>query len=104
MILFEIAVIDYLDDLVFELYDNEYVGFIESSEKFADKIIDFIYESIENFPARKTPKNLIFYGTNYMFYKSNSRTTWYIFFDKKDDNYLITNIINNNFEQVKFLV
>lgn len=103
MILFENEVVDYLDNLVFELYNKEYFGFIESSEIFADKIIDFINESIETFPAKKTPIQLYFYGTYYIFYKSNSRTTWYIFFDKKNDDYLITNIINNNFEEVKYL-
>ena len=37
MIYFENGVIDYLNNLVFELYDNEYFGFIESSEIFANK-------------------------------------------------------------------
>jgi hypothetical protein len=103
MIFFENEVIDYLNNLVFELYDNDYFGFIESSEIFTDKLIDFIFESIETFPAKKTPENIIYFGCYYIFYKSNQRTTWYIFFDKENENYLITNIINNNSEEVKFL-
>ena len=60
MILFENEVVDYLDNLVFELYNKEYFGFIESSEIFADKIIDFINESIETFPAKKRQYNYNF--------------------------------------------
>jgi hypothetical protein len=103
MIYFENEVIDYLNNLVFELYDNEYFGFIDSSEIFADKLIDFIFDSISIFPARKTPIEIQYLGSNYIFYKSNQRTTWYIFFDMENDNYLITNIINNNSKEVKFL-
>ena len=103
MIYFENEVIDYLNNLVFELYDNEYFGFIESSEIFADKLIDFIFDNITTFPVRKTPDKLKYLGLNYIFYKSTHRTTWYIFFDMKDDNYLITHILNNNSEEVKFL-
>jgi hypothetical protein len=103
MILFENEVIDYLDNLVFELYDNEYFGFIESSDVFVIKLVDFIHQSIETFPARKTPAKLQFYGSNYIFYKSNQQTTWYVFFDKEDHDYLITGIINNNSEEVKWL-
>ena len=38
-----------------------------------------------------------------MFYKSNPRTTWYIFFDKEDNQYLITFITNNHTEIAKYL-
>lgn len=44
MIYFENEVVDNLNNLVFELYDNEYFGFIDSSEAFADKLIDFLFK------------------------------------------------------------
>ncbi len=103
MIIFQQNVLDYLDDLVHILFVEEYFGFVESSEVFVDKIIDFIKNDIQNFPARKTPDKLKNFGSNYIFYKSNQRTTWYIFFEKMNNNYLITNIINSNSEEVKFL-
>ncbi len=92
-----------LDSLVEILYHKEYFGFIESSETYIDKIYDFIYENIQNFPRKTTPKQLSGYGRNYIFYKINPRTTWFIFFEKNQDNYLITDIINNHCEEAKYL-
>jgi hypothetical protein len=74
MIIFKNTVSDYLDELVSELYNNEYFGFIESSEIFVDKLIDFVYENIEFFPSKKTPLKLQYLGSNYIFYKSTQRT------------------------------
>jgi hypothetical protein len=42
MIVFKDNVTQYLDDLVFDLFDNEYFGFIVGSDIFVDKLIDFI--------------------------------------------------------------
>ncbi len=95
--------IKYLDSLVYILYKKEYFGFIESADVYIDKIYEFIEESIETFPPKKTPKELKNFGQNYIFYKSTQRTTWYIFFEKFNNNYLITNILNSNSEEVKFL-
>ena len=95
--------IEYLDDLVLILYKKEYFGFIESADIYVSKIYDFIEQDIQNFPARKTPTILKHFGSNYIFYKSNQHTTWNIFFEQSDNNYLITNIINSNSEEVKHL-
>ena len=38
---------------------------------------------IVNFPHKATPKPLKKFGSNYAFYKANNRTTWYIFFEKR---------------------
>ncbi len=95
--------IDYLDSLVYILYKKEYFGFIESADVYIDKIYEFIEQDIQNFPSRKTPEILKNFGSNYIFYKSNQRTTWYIFFEVLNNNFLITNIINSNSEEVKFL-
>lgn len=103
MIIYENSVIDFLDDLVFKLYKDEYFGFLDSSNDFVAKIVAFIDDNIEVFPSRKSPFELLYLGSNYIFYKSNQRTTWYIFFENLDDNYLITSIINSNSEEVKWL-
>jgi hypothetical protein len=103
MIIFKNTVSEYLDGLVYNLYNNEYFGFIESSEAFVDKLIDFITENIEIFPSKKTPFEIQYLSSNYIFYKSTNRTTWYIFFEQKDNNFVITYIINNNSEEVKIL-
>jgi hypothetical protein len=103
MIIFKQSVIQYLDELVLVLYINEYFGYIENAELFVDKLTDYINENIITFPARKTPLKIKYLGSKYMFYKSNQRTTWYIFFEQKDTNFVITNIINSNSKEVKWL-
>lgn len=96
-------VIRFLDDLVIKLYNEEYFGFIESAEKYVSDIYDAIPERIKKTTHKKTPNPIRYLGSNYVFYRTNSRTTWYIFFEKRNDNYLITRIINNNSEEAKEL-
>ena len=64
MIIFKDTVSDYLDGLVYNLYNNEYFGFIESSEAFVDRIIDFIFENIEIISSKKTPFEIQYLGSN----------------------------------------
>jgi len=96
-------VIDFLDDLVRILYKKEYFGFIESAEAYVLKIYDSIEENILLSPHKTTPKILEHLGSNYIFYKANQRTTWFIFFEKQNNNYLITGILNNHCEEAKDL-
>ena len=103
MIIYVPEVEQYLEDLVDILFYEEYFGFEDAAQSYAEKIVHFIEQDIQNFPARKTPDKLKNFGSNYIFYKSNQRTTWYIFFELMKNNYLITNIINSNSEEVKFL-
>lgn len=102
-VIFKNAVLEYFDDLVYILFKDEYFGFAESAQNYVDKIVDFVILSISNFPHKKTPKSLQYLGSYYIFYKSNARTTWYVFFEKRNQNYLITGIINNYSEEVKEL-
>ena len=102
-IIFTDAVLKYFDNLVFTLFEEEYFSFYESTENYVHKIVDFVLESISNFPHKETPKSIKYLGSNYIFCKTNSRTTWYIFFEKKNQNYLITKILNNNSPEAKEL-
>ena len=102
-IIFEKAVLEYFDDLVFALFEDEYFGFPDSAQNYVNKIVAFIVSSISSFPHKKTPKPLKYLGSEYIFYKPNARTTWYIFFEERNQNYLITGILNNYSEEVKEL-
>lgn len=102
-VIFKNAVLQYFDDLVYILFKEEYFGFSESAQSYIDKIVNFIISNISSFPHKKTLKSLQYLGLNYIFYKSNTRTTWYLFFEKRDQNYLITAIINNNSSEAKEL-
>ena len=42
-------------------------------------------------------------GKKYIFYKANSRTTWYVFFESNENKILITGILNNHCEEAKWL-
>ena len=102
-VIFKNAVLEYFDNLVYTLFKEEYFGFAESAQNYTDKIVNFIISSISSFPHKKTPKSLQYLGSNYIFYKPNSKTTWYVFFEKRDQNYLITGVMNNNSLEVKEL-
>lgn len=94
-------VIKYLDELVHVLYKKEYFGFIETAEDYVIKIYDSVSDIIKTAHHKMTPKNLQYLGSHYIFYKSNTRTTWYIFFEKRATDFLITGIINNHCEEAK---
>jgi len=102
-VIFGEEVLDYFDNLVFTLFEKDYFGFPESAENYANNISEFIFSNIFTFPHKKTPKPLKYLGSEYIFYKANARTTWYIFFEKRNQNYLITGILNNYSEEIKEL-
>ena len=85
-----------LDELVFVLYNENYFSYIENAYDYTSKIYDFIDYSLATFTRKNTPKSLSKYGDYYIFYKSNVRTTWYIFFSKKQNIFLIKHITNNH--------
>ena len=96
-------VTDYLEDLVFILYENEYFGFESDAQDYVQKIYDFIEYNLPIFPFRKTPGNLIELGSKYIFYKANQTTTWYVFFENVENRYLVTFITNSHSEIVQHL-
>ena len=96
-------VTDYLEDLVFILYENEYFGFESDAQDYVQKIYDFIEYNLSIFPFRKTPENLIELGSKYIFYKANQTTTWYVFFVNVENRYLVTFITNSHSEIVQHL-
>lgn len=102
-IIFSQKVLEYFDDLFVILFHRDYFSYEENAEAYLDKIVDFIYKSIDNFPHKTSPKQLKYLGSKYIFYRANSRTVWYLFFESKDKKYLITGIINSHSEEAKYL-
>jgi len=95
-------VVSYLDDLVKILYKKEYFGFLESAENYVSEIYDFVPHNLKH-GHKSTPIELKHLGSQYIFYKANSRTLWYIFFESQETRYLITGIINSHCEEAKYL-
>ena len=96
-------ILDYFDDLVYLLFKKEYFSYQENADKYLEKLVEFVFLNIRKFPQRKTPQALKYLGSQYIFYKSNKRTTWYVFFEKSGDDYLITGILNNHCEEANDL-
>lgn len=102
-VIFTTKTLDYFDHLVFTLFSKGYFAYEENAQNYVDKIIGFIVNEIHDFPHKNTPHPLKHLGEFYIFYKANKRTTWYIFFEERDRQYLITSIFNNHCEEVRFL-
>ncbi len=102
-VVFTQNIIAYLDDLVQVLYKKEYFGFIESAEKYVGAIYDSVPEKLKGTKHKSSPKKLKHLGSKYIFYKANSRTVWYVFFENKENKYLITGITNSHSEEAKYL-
>lgn len=103
IILLQQNVTNFLEDLILILFEKEYFGFEEDAQLYVKNIYDFIEYELIHFPYKTTPKKLIALGANYAFYKSNTRTTWYVFFEKFDNRYLVTYITNNHAEIIQYL-
>ncbi|MFC6097036.1 hypothetical protein ACFPVY_10310 [Flavobacterium qiangtangense] len=102
-VIFTPSVISYLDDLVKILYKKEYFGFIESAEDYVFQIYDSVPENLKANNYKPSPKELKHFGSKYIFYKANSRTFWYIFFENKNEKYIITGILNSHSKDAKYL-
>jgi hypothetical protein len=102
-VIFKKEVLDYFDELVYTPFVEECFSYAENAQHYVDKIVDFIILEIANFPNQPTSKGLHHLGPNYFFYKANNRTTWYVFFEKQNKDFLITGILNNHCEEINNL-
>jgi hypothetical protein len=88
----------YLFDLIELLYRNKYFSFPDQAIDYVQRIRSYIENTIETAYKRKAPEHFTKYGDDmsYFTYKANNRTTWYVFFQQKQDAYLIRYITNNH--------
>lgn len=88
----------YLNELVDILYDKEYFGFKDAAYDYVDWIFEQIESSIHRKLKKPAPKHFDKYaqGLSYVVYKRNGNTSWYVFFQKEEDIYLIYYIGNNH--------
>jgi hypothetical protein len=91
-----------LADLEIVLYKKGYFGFQDSSKKYVDKIVETIY-SIPTLKHRETKsrKHGRWFVTHYV---ANKRTQYKITFDKKDNRYIVRNIITANERAYKSII
>lgn len=93
----------FFNEFIYDLYSNDYFGYLESAIEYKDRIIQFIEDNIVFYTKKRTPSQLSYLGNNYFFYKINNNTTWFIFFEYRENTYLITDIFNNHNYLAKFL-
>lgn len=102
-VIFKHDVTQFLSDLTQTLYKKNYFSYLESVYEY----VDFIYDEIETTIHLKkhylSPENLAVYGKYYIYIKTTKRTAWYVFFDKKDNRYIVRYITNNHVSDAAFL-
>jgi len=91
-------VIDFLEQLTFALYEEQYFGFYETACDYVDKMIDYVSSNIHKSQHHKAPTYFNSHAKNMLFitYQPNKQTTWYIFFNINDNRYLVRYITNNH--------
>ena len=91
--------IEELDELAMVLYQKKYFSFVEDVDVYIDKIYDFVDCTIEYPIIKNSPKKFQKHGKKYLKYAANKRTTWYIFFDQKGNQFLVNHILNNHSQE-----
>jgi len=95
-------VLEYLDNLVFLLFEKEYFSYLETSQDYIDDLVDDIEITLPILQHKSAPKYFDKYGKKmkYAGFKKNKQTTWYAFFTTYKDNnetvYLVRYIANNH--------
>ena len=96
IVIFSNEVSDKLDEIAEILYKNHYFGFVEDADLYVEKNHNYIYDNIDKPISKFSPENFQKFGKHYIQYKANENITWYIFFDRKDNRFLINHILNNH--------
>jgi hypothetical protein len=88
----------YLKELSLLLYEKGYFVFYENAEEYVIKLVTHIESNISTLPKKVAPDRFNRFGKNmhYITYRPNRHTTWYIFFQSKNDNYVVRYITNNH--------
>jgi hypothetical protein len=97
-IIFSEKVEIYLDELMILLFEEGYFGFPDSAKLYVDRLISFVEKHIGILPGKIAPDFFNFFGKNmkYITYRANKRTSWYIFYQERNNIYLIRYVTNNH--------
>jgi hypothetical protein len=94
---------NYLTDLIDILFYKDYFSYIENAENYVVALKDEIEDYIDVKQHYQTPKKLSRHGNHFIIISLNNRTSWYVFFEKKDNRFLIQYITNNHMEEAGLL-
>ena len=88
----------FLDELLFILFQKGYFGFPDSAKSYVDKLLDYVKQNIGILPGRDAPQYFSRYAKNmkYIIYRANKSTEWYVFYQQHGTIFLIRHITNNH--------
>jgi len=100
-VLFLPKVREYLKEVSYIMYEQDYFGFLDSSERYMEELIS---EIIKTLPIRQKKAATTYfkkYGDKlfYATFKKNKHTQWYVFFnlyEEKGELIYLIRYINNN--------
>jgi hypothetical protein len=95
-IVFTIEVNEHLIQLAHRLHHKKYFALKVNAQNYVNKIYDDVQSKLESKPHKQTPNRLKKHGEHYANFKVSKKTTWYVFFDRKDDRFLVKFITNNH--------
>ena len=95
----------YLDELMLLLFEEGYFGFPDSAKLYIDRLISFVEKYIGILPGKIAPDYFQRFGQNmkYIIYHANKNTSWYIFYQERNNIYLIRYITNNHVAAQHFI-
>ncbi|MGA9212574.1 hypothetical protein [Kaistella sp.] len=99
---FFISQLDYLTKI---LYIKQYFSYLEDVDNYIDEVYDVIESNIENRIFENAADPFRKFGENFLRYKVNNQTFWDVFFEQKDNQFIINHILDNhsqNFSEFKF--
>jgi hypothetical protein len=88
----------YLEELMLLLFEEGYFGLPDSAKSYVECLISFVEKHIGRLPGKSAPDYFQRFGQNmkYITYKANKRTSWYVFYQERNNIYLIRHITNNH--------
>ena len=101
-VIFLPKVLEYLDELVFILFEKQYFSFLDTSIRYVDDLVDEIKDTLPMQAYKPAPPFFNKYGEGmfYVVFKKNKRTSWYVVFRIYEENgeriYQVRYIANNH--------
>ena len=78
------------------LYSENYFSFKKDAKLYVEQIVLYIKNYDFKVNVKDSPEKYQKFGKKYFRYKANNQTFWYIFFDQKENKFLINHILNNH--------
>jgi len=88
----------YLNELMLLLFEKGYFSFPSFAKQYVDALVLYIEKNVGMIQGRIAPDFFNRFGKNmkYITYRSNTNTTWYVFYQKCENIFLIKHISNNH--------